>query len=487
MLQQQAQQRNALLEHQAAQRRARKPTDLNLPDGLDEIVIGDGVEQYKKLRVAEKRLDYVMMRKRLEIQDSLARNVKRQKTLRIWITNTCSGQSWQREDNNEDEDGFTFESGPDPTYHVVIKGRLLEYQDEDLLHSDDEDEDEPVNKQGKDGERQARGDAPDDDHEMADAQPPKRKERVLVPPSKKFTHFFKAMTVDFDNPNNPMKVPGDPNMTVEWKKGADPRFSGDYDRITFERKADENINITIALTRDEQPERYKLSPELADLLDMEEADRAEVVMGIWDYVRAMGLQEDEERRSIQCDEPLKRVFGTDTFFFPQAAERIIPHLLPLEPIRLRYTIRLDKDFHEKQDTPIPTIYDVKVLTEDPLRALYLKMTQNPEHINTLQQIKKIDDELAVIIQAIHHHKARWDFFKACEKDPINFMKNWLSSQKRDLSIIMGEADRGDVAGMEFAGSDVWNSEAVREAVRYRLARAEAQQAQAGPPAPAPGR
>ncbi|KIW23583.1 uncharacterized protein PV07_11771 [Cladophialophora immunda] len=442
MMQQQAQQRNAAIEHQLAQRRVRKPSDRNMPDGLEEIVIGDGVEQYKKLREAEKRLDHLMARKRLEIHDNFSKNVKRQKTMRIWISNTVSSQPWQM---NPDEEGFTFDSGGEPTYRVKIQGRLLEYDDDDILHSDDEDQ------------------------EMGDQDKPV-KEKKIKTPSKKFTHFFKGMNVEFDNPKGGL---GDPNQTVTWKKGQSSTQAGDFDTIEFERKADENANITICLTRDEQPERYRLSKALAETLDMEEADRAEVVMGIWDYVRAMGLQEDEERRSIQCDDSLKRIFDTDTFFFPQAAERLVPHLHPLPPVRLPYTIRVDEEYHKN---PEPTVYDVQVTVEDPLRPLIFKLTQNPEYQAALRSVAKLDDELAIVVQALHHQKARHQFFTSMAKDPQKFIERWLSSQKKDLSVLLAEQERGDVAGMEFSkgGEDsVWGGQVVREAVRYRLARAEA--------------
>jgi hypothetical protein len=36
----------------------RKPTDKNLPDGIEEVIIGEGVQQYKNLRDLEKRLDH---------------------------------------------------------------------------------------------------------------------------------------------------------------------------------------------------------------------------------------------------------------------------------------------------------------------------------------------------------------------------------------------------------------------------------------------
>ena len=434
---QQMHQRNAAIEHQLAQRRARKPTDRTMPEGIEDLVVGDGVKQYKELREMEKRLDHVMARKRLEIQDSFSRNIKRQKTMRIWVSNTVTYQPWQA---NADENSFTFEQEGEPTYSVKVDGKLLEDPEDDILNDSEGEE--------------------DNEEKPAESQEPK-------PPSKRFTNFFKAINVEFDKARTNS---GDPNNQVSWKKSAN---SNDLDYLQFTRKSDENLNVTICLTRDEQPERFRLSQALAATLDMEEADRAEVVMGIWDYVKAMGLQEDEERRTIRCDERLRQIFNTETLFFPQAAERLVPHLHPLPPVRLPYTIRVDEAFHSN---PEPTIYDIQVTVEDPLRALILKMTSNPEHQATLRQISRIDDELAILIQAIQHHKARHTFFSSMAKDPKGFLDRWMKSQKKDLSVLLAEVERGDVAGMEFAkgGDDgVWNADVVREAVRYRLARGEA--------------
>lgn len=59
-----------------AKRRAEKPTDKNMPEGVEDCIVGDGVQQYRELRDIERRLDAIMMRKRLDIQESVNRNVK---------------------------------------------------------------------------------------------------------------------------------------------------------------------------------------------------------------------------------------------------------------------------------------------------------------------------------------------------------------------------------------------------------------------------
>jgi SWI/SNF-related matrix-associated actin-dependent regulator of chromatin subfamily D len=155
----------------------------------------------------------------------------------------------------------------------------------------------------------------------------------------------------------------------------------------------------------------------------------------------------------------------------------MPHLHPLPPIKLPYTIRLDETFQAPNpDEPKYTIYDVKITVEDPLRAKILAITSSSQSVQNLRQINGINDQLAVIIQAIHHHKARHAFFTSFARDPVGFCKKWYTSQQRDLSVILGEVERGDVAGLEFAkgGKDgVWGSDVVQEAVRYKLARGEA--------------
>lgn len=286
-----------------AKLRSRKPTDKNLPEGVEDCIIGDGVQRYRELRELERRLDATMMRKRLDIQESVNRNVKvslmgglkyaelisrqRARTLRIWVSNTVEDQPWQAD--TLDVDAFDFSTNMDSSYRVKIEGKLLDEED-DGQDSDSEDE-ESID-----------GDAMDED---GDGQEKKKKHEAK---QYKLSHFFKAMSVDFDK----TRVSNGTDHVVEWKKpvlqpGAAAATSADFDQLEFKRGGDENTNITINLFRDENPERFMLKSALVDILDMPIATRAEVIMGIWDYVRANGLQEDDEKRSFECDDRLRPV------------------------------------------------------------------------------------------------------------------------------------------------------------------------------------
>lgn len=149
------------------------------------------------------------------------------------------------------------------------------------------------------------------------------------------------------------------------------------------------------------------------------------------------------------------------------------HLRPLEPIKLPYTIRVDQEFHKD---PQPTIYDVQVPVDDPFRETVLPLINNPKYATMLKDVTSIDDQLARIIQAIAVSKAKHSFFTSLSQDPTNFIKNWLSSQKRDLEVIMGEASRG---GGEHASGDewrkggkdsIWGTQNARESVNVLLSK-----------------
>jgi SWI/SNF-related matrix-associated actin-dependent regulator of chromatin subfamily D len=282
----QAQHEGQKLAIELAKRRSRKPTDKNIPEGVESCIIGDGAQRYKELRDVERKLDAAMMRKRMYIQDSRNSSMKKHRTLRIWVSNTVDDQEWQGD--GLVVDAFDFNTNSNASYKVKIEGRLLSDDEDDNEEEEDEDSDDEEDNAKKG-----------------------TMDRKALRPSQNYalSHFFKSMTVDFDK--NRSRDGAEQN--VEWKKPAlppNPRSlppSADFDVLEFKRGGDENQNITINFVRDETPERFTLSPPLAEILDMKEATRAEAVTGIWEYVKVMGLQEDDEKRSFRCDDVLRQV------------------------------------------------------------------------------------------------------------------------------------------------------------------------------------
>jgi SWI/SNF-related matrix-associated actin-dependent regulator of chromatin subfamily D len=452
-----AQQRAEQEKRDRMRRMAKNPTNKNVPEGVEDVCIGDGVARYKQLREVERTLDATMMRKKLEASDSVFHSRSgRTGTMRIWISNTADNQPWQS--GVMDADAFDFDTDNNATYRVKIQGRLLDDLDDDL--DDDEDKDP---------------DAMDEDAAADNKEEPAQKSKP-----KAFSQFFTSMTIDFDRAKS---LQPDNFTQIEWKRpeGANPKEST-FSQLEFERKGDENINVTVNLQRFQNPEIFRLSKPMAELLDTDEEDRAGVLMGVWEYARSQHLQQDDDERKFACDAKLKALFnGADSFYFPSLPQLIKPHLTTLPPIQLQYTIRVDKDYispsaESGKPASEPTVYDVQVALDDPLQPLLHSILRSKHSTETLQNIHQIDDQIVLLMGAISRSKAKHAFFTSMSKDPVAFVKRWLSSQKRDLEVLLGDATRGggeDASGEEWkhGGADgVWGSEVARESVALWLAR-----------------
>lgn len=176
-----------------------------------------------------------------------------------------------------------------------------------------------------------------------------------------------------------------------------------------------------------------------------------------------------------------KLFNKDKVYFPYVPDLIHPHLLPLDPIKLAYTIRVDKPYISPSDeagtkSSAYTIYDIRVPLPNPLKAAMQKLQHQPSHVQALQSIIATDDQLALLVQKLHESNGKRKFYDNLSKDPANFVKRWTSSQKRDLEVILAEATRGggeDGQSEEFrrGGKDgVWGGGLAKESVGLWLAR-----------------
>jgi len=103
---------------------------------------------------------------------------------------------------------------------------------------------------------------------------------------------------------------------------------------------------------------------------------------------------------------------------------------------------------------------------------------NPDWAPTMFDLRDLDRQLALTVQAINQSKSRHSFFASMSKDPVRFLTKWGSSQKRDMEIILGEMRSGlepemahQWVGEEFrrGGSHgVWGTQGVRESVGLML-------------------
>ncbi|KAF9391169.1 SWI SNF, matrix associated, actin dependent regulator of chromatin, sub d, member 1 [Mortierella sp. AD011] len=393
---------------------------------------------YTELLEFEKKLDATIMRKRLDLQETLNKPVKIKRTLRIFISNLSHDQDTPESEDDEPQ----LDKGPTPSWTLKVEGRLV-------------------------------------DEVNASAY----KNRQT---SRKFSSFFRSVMIELDRDSNLY-----PNGNfVEWHKSPN---QADVDGFEIKRHGDENVKVRVILHVDNSPERFKLSPELADVLAIDVETRPGIMMALWQYIKFHQLQDPEDKRNINCDQKLAALFNQPKISFPALPELIGRFLSPPDPIVLEYTVRVDKPYHLSS-----YCYDLDVEVDDPLFKSKISSLLSSTSLNSAnatnslpKQIHAQDEQIMQYIQSMHNSKTKRDFLLRFANDPADFLDRWVASQSRDLEVILGESH---VNLEEQRRSDFYNQQWVNEAVfHYMTAKNQKKlqellggQPQPVPTAPAPG-
>lgn len=146
------------------------------------------------------------------------------------------------------------------------------------------------------------------------------------------------------------------------------------------------------------------------------------------------------------------------------------------PIKLNYTIRVDKAYISPPDSSSvppsqPTIYDVRVPLPSKILPVLQKFRNSKAHIDSLKTLVKMDEDLALLVAKINETNAKRKFYDNLSNDPYIYVNRWVSSQQRDLEIFLTEAYHGSEDGeyKRYANS-VWDSTVAKESVGLWLAR-----------------
>ena len=71
---------------------------------------------------------------------------------------------------------------------------------------------------------------------------------------------------------------------------------------------------------------FRPSTELAAVVGSDPLPRGEVVSKVWEYIKAKGLQNPEDRREIVADDKLEAVFGTKRVTMFEMNKHLARHL-----------------------------------------------------------------------------------------------------------------------------------------------------------------
>ncbi|KAI8131310.1 hypothetical protein DUD61_005032 [Geotrichum candidum] len=421
-----------------------KPRDLKLSSQFATLLPESNL--YHTLVESERRLDALLNRKRLDLQDSLNNRglsanggARRKETMRVFISNTVQDQTWQRMDVDGRDFDFDISGGVPASWNLRIEGRLLN-EEGDLEHR------------------------------------------------KKFSTYFTSISVEFEND----EFGGTETHVAEWheaapsglqpqqQQGQQPQQQVEFDVLDVRRKGSRPIKAKITLQPKQYPTRLTVSQPLRDLLGLErEETRAGVVLGLWKYVKFHNLQDLEEKRVIRCDQGLKNLFSStangaaapapvagttlqqqqqqpvsgsiDKFLFPQVVQLLEPHLSAPQPIVIDYTIQVSKENNLGEH-----VYDIELELEDEAGKLATKTLL--DNWDTAPEITQLDEQIARTIQALNTSRLKHKFLADLAAQPSQTIENWLESQAADLRVIM--SDRGfneeEVRHSEFYTEEVLN-------------------------------
>ncbi|KAG6336738.1 hypothetical protein ID866_2343 [Astraeus odoratus] len=186
----------------------------------------------------------------------------------------------------------------------------------------------------------------------------------------------------------------DPNLypegnIIEWPRaqGVRPVLDG----FTIKRTGDQPTRIRVIVHLEQNPEQYKVSPELGNMLGIKEESRIGIIQALWNYIKINGLQDKTDRRRIKADDSLRPIFGGDTVIFQQLPELVNRYLMPPEPVILHYTINPAHPPPER-----PSAWDIEVKMEDTaLKSRMAVIVQSTK--DSMQDLNKLDDEVGTTV------------------------------------------------------------------------------------------
>ncbi|EIW71550.1 hypothetical protein TREMEDRAFT_42914 [Tremella mesenterica DSM 1558] len=440
-------------------RRTKQPRPPLPPPHILASLVPESVA-FNELLDVEAKLDWTLMRKRAEINDTLGRPVKVKRNIRVFISNTAHDQTWQAAQSAQAVIDF------DVSMNAAVESK----------DSGDgvENGDQPSGGTGNDVDLSTGKGIPGwvlrVEGRLLDSG------NVRIDKTKrKFSTFLRRVVVEFDNREPPTYPEGN---VVEWSPANQPPTDG----FEILRRGDSNVNCRIILDIAHYPERYRITSPLSELIASKEGTRGEIISAVWKLIKIAGAQDKEDPTIVRPVGGLEKLMmpGQDGVPFhdiPQLVTRFLAHP---DPVVIPYTIRVDRDyqFHDK-------CFDIPVEMEDPLKSKMADLLKRIEG-DEGKEIMELEDKVGELVYHARELKQKRDFLEAFATNPQAFIQNWLQAQARDLDEMLGfqigvaSLNGGSVREEDLRRSDLFTMPWVDEAiVVHESARMEQERRQHG--------
>ncbi len=222
---------------------------------------------------------------------------------------------------------------------------------------------------------------------------------------------------------------------VEWvRRPGTPETDGFEVRRASGGSAIVPVRVHVAL--DHQPERLRMSAPLAavvgPVLPDGAASRAQVVLALWQYVRAHRLQESDEKKVVVCDGPLRALLGAERVPLAELPLRLEAHLSPAPPLVLEYTVDASRPTAAGPEAHWDA--DVDVVDEAAaLRAARPGVVPAAVAAH-LRDISAADTRLLDTLAALRASEAQHALLARFAEDPAGAMRRLLDAHARDMAV-----------------------------------------------------
>ncbi|KAL3123262.1 hypothetical protein niasHT_006805 [Heterodera trifolii] len=366
------------------------------------------LDAYVGLLSYEQKLDAIISRKKMEIQEALKRPMKIKRKLRIYISHSFIQA---REPEREGDEGVI------PMWELRVEGQLLD----------------PSQQQQNDAPSSAASSQHSGISSAVSSAIPLSAQRPLplAVQKRKFSSFFKSLVIELDK-----NIYGPDNHLVEWHRTPQ---TNETDGFQVKRPGNMDVKCTILLLLDHQPMKFKLHPRLAKLLGIPMETRSKIIEALWQYIKTHKLQDPVDHDVIICDHFLEQVFNCPKMRFMEVPQRLQTLLQQPDPLIIHHVIRWDGSGSsagaaaaadgsptENKNT---ACYDVDVELDDPIKQQQSAFLQSNANV---QELMALDHKIYNTVEEINELKVRRDFFASFVENPQEFVEKWLISQSRDL-------------------------------------------------------
>ncbi|CCF60316.1 hypothetical protein KAFR_0J02520 [Kazachstania africana CBS 2517] len=435
------------------------PTDSYIPSHLSDLI--PELNSYQELLEAEKKLDIYMTRKKIDLYQSVSQwnNSKHSETafshynkdsvnyLRIFISNTAENQPWQ--DPNGDISNAT--------WTMRVEGRLLDSAVADNAARPKFSsfiQDIAVDfKKTSDKEENAEQKESSVDSSSVSQTPMGLTLPLHLP---ELTQQQNTKSED----NNAVDEESNIYDAVEWH--FDPKNPVEFDGLDIKRSGSQNVECTVTI----QPKGYtgaflQYSPELSLLIGKSQGSLPDAVYALYKYIllNHLLINDDStskghesmtngERTIVEVNDGLNSLLPAanekpTTLKLSEIPPLINSHISPIKPIKVDYTIRVDK-----ASTYGKLVFDIEV----PDLAMQSKAPVDElgrEGRSLLTEIDKLTAELNPKLQDLEKqinnyqlqlnlNANKYGFFKKLSEDPALVLREYMESSSNALKVLSGD-------------------------------------------------